>query len=123
MNNDTITHEEIEKAAESYAEENFLESIVVEEPWPSAKFAFAKAFAAGAQFALGKQEKDTVIGGWVARDGDGRLYLYEDRPLRYDGKSEWVGETIMELDSGSFPDLTWLSDPMECEMTVKRKEI
>lgn len=118
MDNETIMREEIEKAAEEYAERL---GKCREVTWNDAE----NGFLAGANFALGKQEKDTdtVIGGWVARDGDGRLYLYEDRPLRYNRKSEWVGDTIMELDSGSFPDLTWHSDPVECEMTVKRKEI
>lgn len=72
--------------------------------------------------------EDTLIQGWVARDEDGRIYLYEDEPKRENGKpygkpSEWVSENIMtKLSVASFPDLTWESDPIEVELIIKRKK-
>lgn len=47
--------EKIERAAEEYADNNFIESVVKEKPWPEAKAAYAKAFHDGAAFALSYQ--------------------------------------------------------------------
>ena len=72
--------------------------------------------------------EDTVIQGYVARDEDGRIYLYEDEPKRENGKpygkpSEWVSENIMtKLSVASFPDLTWESEPTRVEIIIKRKK-
>lgn len=128
---ETVTQEEIENEAVDYA---FAEN----KKRPDARRDTAPeymsedlidAFKAGANFALGKQEKDadTVIQGWVARDEDGRIYLYEDEPKRENGKpygkpSEWVSENIMtKLSVASFPDLTWESDPIEVEIIIKER--
>lgn len=76
-------------------------------------------------YALGKQEKDadTVIQGWVARDNNGKLYIYSDKPERYNKGLRWVmGCAFLPLSSGLFPDLTWESDPIEVELTIKRKK-
>lgn len=81
-------------------------------------------------YALGKQEKDadTVIQGWVARDEDGRIYLYDDEPKRENGKpygkpSEWGSVNVMtKLSVASFPDLTWSDEPQEVEIIIKRKK-
>lgn len=50
-----MTDEQIEKAAQDYANQNFIEAVVREHPWPEAKAAYAKAFADGAHFALASQ--------------------------------------------------------------------
>lgn len=129
---DAISQEEIDKAAEGYADKNFIESIVVEEPWPSAKFAFAQAFKDGANYALGKQEKDadTVIQGWVARDQDGYISLFKDKPIRdmcdkddipY-GFWDEANSNHLELPITSFPDLTWESESEPVDIIIKRKK-
>lgn len=120
---ETITQEDIEKAAKEYSDRLGKSRDVT---WNDAEY----GFIAGANFALGKQKKeaDTVIQGWVARDEDGRIYLYEDEPKRENGKpygkpSEWVSENIMtKLSVASFPDLTWDSDPEQVELIIKRKK-
>lgn len=77
---ETITQEEIEEAAEKYADPS--------RTWASGAETqeIKDAFKAGANFALGKQEKDadTVISGWVARDEDGQLPLFvaSDKPYK-----------------------------------------
>lgn len=60
---------------------------------------------------------DTVIQGWVARDLDGEVFLYENKPERGDG--EWLGRISSEFD---FQQLKWGSDPIEVELIIKRKK-
>lgn len=71
-------------------------------------------------YSLGKQEKDaeeTMIQGWVARDLDGEVFLYENKPER--GYREWLGRISSEFD---FQQLKWESDPIEVEIITKRKK-
>lgn len=77
-------------------------------------------------YALGKQEKDadTVIQGWVARDKDGALQLWESKPQRNNITwDEWgMAKGLMLLPDELFPDLTWESDPEPVEIIIKRKK-
>lgn len=79
-------------------------------------YAFDRAYA------LGKQEKDadTVIQGWVARDFDGDVFLYQNEPDR--NEIAWNGYMMHSLPVDSFPDLTWDSDPEPVEIIIKRKK-
>lgn len=75
-------------------------------------------------YALGKQEKDadTEIQGWVAKDNDSQgLYLYSSMPTREIDMWNGHGTLLTPLDSNSFPDLTWESEPIEVELIIKRK--
>ncbi len=109
---EAVTQEEIEKAAEEYSQSLGKNRDV---SWHDAEY----GFIAGANFTLGKQEKDadTVIQGWVARDLDGEVFLYENKPERGDG--EWLGRISSEFD---FQQLKWGSDPIEVELIIKRKK-
>jgi hypothetical protein len=80
-------------------------------------YAFDRAYA------LGKQEKnseETVIKGWVARDFDGDVFLYQNEPDR--NEIAWNGYMMHSLPVDSFPDLTWDSDPEPVEIIIKRKK-
>lgn len=85
-------------------------------------------FAFEGAYALGMQEKDadTVIQGWVARDDDGDLFFYNDKPRRekavWDEPQYWIGKTQIDLAPNLFPDLTWESDPEPVEIIIKRKK-
>lgn len=87
---------------------------------------FDHAFKCG--YALGKKignsdfsdAEEAVISGWVARDENNSLYLYEKRPVR--DHDEWVEETVIYLDDDLFPDLTWDSAPEPIEIIIKRKK-
>lgn len=62
---------------------------------------------------------------FVARDSDGLLYLYENRPYRRkDGRvDEWLwryNEKHMQLDYKLFLDLGWEDEPIEVELIVKK---
>lgn len=125
---ETISQEEIEKAALDYIRTN-----------PFVNFRTAttarESFVDGANFALGKQEikqeskQETVISGWVARDKNGLLSLFRlyrpERGYDYNGDfGEW-GTSIgcqITLPSRLFPDLTWDDDPIEVEIILKRKK-
>ena len=80
-------------------------------------------------YALGKREKDAeeiMISGWVARDSDGTLTLFEVKPerVRYirSNKGLWMAKYMTDLISELFPDLTWESDPEPIEIIIKRKK-
>lgn len=91
----------------------------------------ANAYEDGANFALGKQKEDaedTVIQGWVARNGGGPndlgLHVYSVKPDRMKNRREWNGHGEMSylIDCRLFPDLTWESEPIEVELIIKRKK-
>lgn len=74
--------------------------------------------------------EDTVIQGWVARDQDGYISLFKDKPTRdtFDkgdvpyGFWDEANSNHLELPITSFPDLTWESDPQPIEIIIKRKK-
>ena len=63
--------------------------------------------------------------GWVARDrefdsyyGTG-LILFREKPRKsYDC---WNGDIVAQLPWELFPDLKWVDEPMEVEVTIRRK--
>lgn len=63
--------------------------------------------------------KETVISCWVARDKGGFLGLYSWQPKQGDGA--WISGSCMVLPIKAFPGLTWDDDPIEVELTIKRK--
>lgn len=69
---------------------------------------------------LSEKDADTVIQGWVARDFDGDVFLYQNEPDR--NEIAWNGYMMHSLPVDSFPDLTWDSDPLEVEIIIKRKK-
>lgn len=109
-----MTKQEYEQKKREYWEEYCQLHPKYVIPAPHFEFIFDRAYA------LGKQEKDaedTVISGWVARDEDGQIYLYEDKPVQC--SDEWAGRLHPEFD---FQKLRWPSDPIEVELTIKRKK-
>ena len=53
----------------------------------------------------------------VARDGNGKLYLYNEKPKYYNNLEAWfVGGICSKLDNNFFPDLTWEDEPIEVEL-------
>lgn len=67
--------------------------------------------------------ENTVIQGWAARDDNGKLYIYSDKPERYNKGRRWVqGYAFLPLSSDLFPDLTWESEPEPVEIIIKRKK-
>ena len=65
-----------------------------------------------------QKEPPKKIKGWVARDKDGSITLYEDKPFR-DGEiwkgCSWKSSGIYDL---FFPDLKWEDEPVEVELSI-----
>lgn len=126
---ETITREEIEKAAEKYSQSLGKSRDVT---WNDGEY----GFIAGANFALGKKigisefydTEDTVIQGWVARDEDGTLTLFygSDKPSKKDNDDYWsavFGNTLEYLPQEMFPDVKWEDvEPTQIELIIKRKK-
>lgn len=70
-----------------------------------------------------EQKPEAKLTGWVARDGDGDIYVYGDYPEKDSKKQFWfgMGSSSRILDQKSFPDLKWENGPVEVELTIKRK--
>ena len=67
-----------------------------------------------------KDADETVISGWVARDKDDDVFLYQNQPDR--NEIAWNGYMMHSLPTDSFPDLTWESEPLPVEIILKRKK-
>ena len=65
-----------------------------------------------------EKEPAPKIKGWVARDKDGELELYDLKPYR--DKDGWISEKGYDvpINKDMFPDLRWKSEPIEVELTI-----
>lgn len=50
---------------------------------------------------------------WVARDEDGFLFAYKDKPKRSDNQKEWFGWFLFSMKNSYFPELKWEDEPIE----------
>ncbi len=156
---ESITQEEIEKAADEAIRKEYLcercawkdncdhcgGSNTAFDCCECPADSYEDGFKAGANFALGKQEKDadTVIQGWVCRDKDGGLFIFRENEkseiylidegywratkvnVKGDKLISFVGNGGKRLGyplNECFPDLTWSDGPQECEIIIKRKK-
>ena len=53
---------------------------------------------------------------WVARDKNGFLFAYEDKPTRFDIRKEWLGSFFSSMKNSYCPNLTWKDEPIEVEL-------
>ena len=53
---------------------------------------------------------------WVARDKNGFLFVYEDKPTRCDNQKEWIGRFLCSMKNSYFPELKWEDEPIEVEL-------
>lgn len=61
---------------------------------------------------------------WAARDRDGNLYGHERYPFRslyFFGFWGSVDEDSFKLPKTMLPELNWEDEPIEIELTIKRK--
>ena len=57
--------------------------------------------------------------GWVARDEDGRLFLFLIEPQKAIG--QWIGSRYIRLGSAFFPEIQWSDDePTRVSITIKK---
>lgn len=52
----------------------------------------------------------------VARDKNGFLFAYEDKPTRCDNQREWLGLFLCSMKNSYFPELKWEDEPIEVEL-------
>lgn len=65
------------------------------------------------------ERKAPKIKGWIARDEDGELYLYDTEPWRDENLWQGRGRNEWELnDNNLFPNLKWEDEPIEVELTL-----
>lgn len=66
-----------------------------------------------------KHQEEVTIKGFVARDRDGKLYLYDRTAIKYNNK--WVyGAFFLPIDL--FPQVKWEDEePTPVEITIKLK--
>ena len=60
---------------------------------------------------------------WVARDKNGFLFAYEDKPKRCDNQKEWLGCFFSSMKNSYFPNLTWKDEPIEVELRPATTEL
>ena len=60
---------------------------------------------------------------WVARDKNGFLFVYEDKPTRFDIRKEWLGSFFSSMKNSYFPNLTWKDEPIEVELRPTTTDI
>lgn len=69
-------------------------------------------------------EKEVTITGYITRDEDGDLTLWDGEPMRErfkEGVGYWYGECPRELNPTLFPWITWSTKPQFCEIIVRLK--
>lgn len=61
---------------------------------------------------------------WIARDMDGGLYLFENKPTKgsYRFTCGYVYDDYMQLDSDEFPEVTFENSPVEVELKIKEEQ-
>lgn len=57
---------------------------------------------------------------WIARDKDGELYLYPNKPIKGDYRFTcgYVYDDYITLNSGDFPEVTFGNSPQEVEVKI-----
>ena len=71
-----------------------------------------------------EEPEEVTIDGWVARDKDGEIFFYRDKPIR--DNSFWY-DSLPEggyfgLPRDFFPDVTWESEPLDVTIAIKPKK-
>lgn len=62
--------------------------------------------------------------GWVARNKDGSLYLFEKEPIRSSNHSEWWDRDYhsTSLDENKYPDLRWEDEPIFVKLIIIKED-
>lgn len=106
--------------------------MTIEESWPvsedetvervSSSFDFG--FLCGFLHCKKKMTKDAKIKGWVARDENGSLHLFEVEPRRLEDKHQWWDRDYdcTVLDESDFPDLKWEDEPVYVKLIIAKED-
>lgn len=58
---------------------------------------------------------------WIARDENGSLYIYDNKPVRRKGRFEDESDEYEEISEYYFPEVTWENSPKE--LVVKKEDV
>lgn len=69
------------------------------------------------------EKESAVLEGYVARDEDGFIAVYQNKPTRdeYDCRKFWhddISESHIELPTDSFPSVTWEGEPKKVKIEI-----
>lgn len=83
-----------------------------------------KSFVCGAQWDRDKLMKRAKLYGWVARDENGSLHLFEVEPSRIEDRGQWWDRDYdcTTLDKNDFPDLEWEDEPVYVKLIILKEE-
>ena len=57
---------------------------------------------------------------WIARDGDGSLFLHLEEPYLVNWINDWDNDKdFMRLEDNAFPEVTFENSPQEVELVIK----
>ena len=58
---------------------------------------------------------------WIARNGDGRLFLHLKEPYLVNWINDWDNDKdFMRLEDNNFPEVTFENSPVEVELVIKK---
>ena len=120
--------EGLEEAAEEYASDEMMSGLAERAFKDGARWqaefdgksiykAIKQSYRAGRDFEKEQMMKEAVEG-WVARDKNGRITLYEDKPYRDGDKwrgCSWKSSLIYDR---FFPNLKWEDEPIKVKVTL-----
>ena len=78
------------------------------------------AVIAGAKWHKQQMIKSAKLSGWVARDENGSLHLFEVEPRRLEKEHRWWDRDYHSttLDNKDFPDLEWENEPVYVKLPI-----
>lgn len=85
---------------------------------------FFEIFKSGVQWYREQIMKGAKLSGWIARDEDGTLHVFEVEPRRIEDKGRWWDRDYQStmFDKCEFPDLKWEDEPQEVKMIVVKED-
>ena len=67
-----------------------------------------------------KMKQQSALEAWVARDYDGSLYMYSDKPKKLIDFWHAAGVGYMKLDDSLFPEVQWSDEePKEIRLSIR----
>jgi hypothetical protein len=57
---------------------------------------------------------------FIARDRDGSLFLYNDKPIRQSDYGTWTSCDFFKMDDKLFPEITWQDEPQQVTVKIEK---
>lgn len=123
--------EERKKLLDSILEES--NKMVIEKTWPVTEDELVEHSGISGSFEFGflcgflhckkQMIRKAKLEGWVARDEDGSLHLFEVEPRRLEDKHRWWDRDYHAtgLDKSEFPDLEWEDEPIYVKLIIAKE--